>query len=156
MCLTTCMQSPSREANSDSATLEIPQLLWKPEIHYSVQKIPPLGSFLSHTNLVYTLTHYLFNACFNIIPLLRLDLPSCLLPSGFRLKFFMHFLSLQSVLNIPPIHPSWFDRPNNIWWKVQIMECQGSFPSRGCDEISFTSPLCPASCPTGTGALTPG
>jgi hypothetical protein len=21
-----------------------------------------------------------------------------------------------------PSHPPWFDHPNNIWWRVQIME----------------------------------
>jgi len=40
-------QSPSREANSHSASQEIPRLLCTLEVHYRLQKSPPLISILN-------------------------------------------------------------------------------------------------------------
>jgi hypothetical protein len=57
------------------------------------------------------------------ISLLRLGLPSVLLPSRFPSKILYAFLTSHMRCMPPrPSHRPWFDHPNNIWWKVQIME----------------------------------
>jgi hypothetical protein len=50
-------QSPSLEANSNSASQEIPSLLWNPKVHYHVHKISPLVEVKSKQ---YTVKSHLF------------------------------------------------------------------------------------------------
>jgi len=53
---------------------------------------------------------------------LHLGLPIGLFPSGFRIKIVYVFLMYLHAYYVPlPSHP-WFDHPNSIWWKVQIMK----------------------------------
>jgi hypothetical protein len=46
-------QSPSWEANSFSASQEIPRSLWNTEGHYRLRKSPPPVPILSQLNLVH-------------------------------------------------------------------------------------------------------
>jgi hypothetical protein len=74
-------QSPSREANSFSASQEIPRILWNSEVHYHVHNGPPSVPTLSQLDLVHNLTSLLI-----LFSDLRLGLPSGLFPSGFPTK----------------------------------------------------------------------
>jgi hypothetical protein len=56
-------QNPSWEADSHSASQEIPSFIWNPTVQYRVHKIPPPAPNLSHMNPV----HNLFQINFNII-----------------------------------------------------------------------------------------
>jgi hypothetical protein len=51
-------QSPSLEANSRSASQEIPHLLWNPEVHGCVNKGQPPVPIMNHTNPVHTFQPY--------------------------------------------------------------------------------------------------
>jgi len=59
-------ESPS-EANSRSASQEIPLLLWNPKIHYRVYKSPQMVPILSQMNPFHIFPPYLINIHFNII-----------------------------------------------------------------------------------------
>jgi hypothetical protein len=92
-------QDPSWEANSHSASQEIPHLLWNPKVHYHAQNTPPLVPILSHMHPVHILP-----SCFPKIHS-HVIFPSIprssegLFPSGFPTDSFYSFSSVSWGLN---------------------------------------------------------
>jgi len=59
--------SPSREANSHSASQQVPHLLWNRKIHYRIHESTPLVFVLSQTSPFHTSPPYFTKIHFNII-----------------------------------------------------------------------------------------
>ena len=115
-------QSPSWEANFFSASQEIPRILWDPKVHYLVCTNTPPIPILSQINQVRvphpTSWRYILILSFHLC----LGLPSGLLPSGFSTKtLYAPLLSPHTYYMPHPFHSSFFDHPNNMWWRVQII-----------------------------------
>jgi hypothetical protein len=59
--------SPSWEAVSCTSTQEYPKLLWNPNFHYRVPKIPPLIPVVNQINPIHTTASYRSKIHLNII-----------------------------------------------------------------------------------------
>jgi hypothetical protein len=115
-------QRPSWEANSFSASQEIPRILWKPEVHYHIHNSPPPVPILNQLNPVRTPSHFLkihFNIIVPSTPGSPKWSPSLSSPHQNPLltSLFPHTCYMPR-----PSHSSWFDYPNNIWWWVQVIK----------------------------------
>jgi hypothetical protein len=89
-------QSPFSEANSHSASQQIPRPVWKPKVHYRVHKSPPLIPIRSQMHPVHAFPSYIPKIHTNVISNLYLGLPTRLL-SGFPNQILYAFL-------ISPMH----------------------------------------------------
>jgi hypothetical protein len=92
-----------------------------PKVHYRIQKSPPPIPIQSYTNPVHTPERYFPQIHFDIILSFTPRSSEGLFPWGFPAFIVCAFLIFPSALYAPPTHP-WFDHPNNIWWRVQIVE----------------------------------
>jgi hypothetical protein len=118
--LITSCSSPSWEADSHSASQEIPRLLWNPKLHYRVHKCPPLIHILSQMNPFCRCPPYFLKINSNII--FRSFPGSCEWSFPIRLSENLVRIShLSHACHVPcPSHLPWLRHPNNIWWCVQV------------------------------------
>jgi hypothetical protein len=79
-------QGPSSEANSSSASKEIPNIWENPTVQYRLHMSPPLVPILSQTNSLRTLSFRYFKIYFNIILQFTANYSRGLFPSRFILK----------------------------------------------------------------------
>ena len=113
--------SPSWEADSSSASQEIPHILWNPKVHYRIHKCPPPVPILSQLDPVHTPTSW--RSILILSSHLRLGLPSDLFLSGFPIKILYTSLLSSHTRYMPRLsHSSLFYHPNNIGRGVQIIK----------------------------------
>jgi hypothetical protein len=84
--------SPSSEDARRSATEEFYKSLWKPKVHYRVQKSLSLVPILSKINPVYATPSYFSKIYFNII------LPPMFMSSEWSLLFWVSLLILLDLI----------------------------------------------------------
>jgi hypothetical protein len=110
--------SSSWEANSHSASQEIPRLLWNPNVYYRVYKSPPLVPTQSQMHPVHNFTPNFPKINSNILSShLRLGLPHGLFPSGFTPKIVYAFL-ISPMRFTCPAHLMLFDMSMNLCNKM--------------------------------------
>jgi hypothetical protein len=117
----------SWEAASCAATQESIRILWKPKANFRVHKSPPLAPILSQINPIHTNPSYLL---LRSISKLTLGLPSGLFPYTFPTNI-LHMIPLNphSCYMPRPSHPSWLDRSNYTWKRVQVTKLLSMHPS---------------------------
>ena len=117
--------NPSWEANWFSFSQEIPCTVLNSKVHYQIHECLPPVHILSQINPVHAVppsSHFL-NTHHNI------TLP--FMPESFKWSLSLRFPHQNPVYTTPlphtchiphPSHSSWFDQPNNIWWRVEIIK----------------------------------
>jgi len=98
-------QSPSWEANSFSASREIPCILWNPKVHYRTHKCPSPVPILSHLELVHILTSHFLKIYLNIF------LPST--PESPKWSLSLRFPHQNPVYASPLTHTHYIPRPSH-------------------------------------------
>jgi len=119
--------SPSSEANSSSASQEIPHILWNQKVHYRIHNSPPPVPILSQLDPVHPLTPHFLKIHLNIILSSTPGSPKWSLTYRFVHQNSVYASPLHHTRYIPrQSHYSQFDQLKNIWWAVQIINGSGS------------------------------
>jgi hypothetical protein len=97
--------------------------LWKPKGQYRIHKIAPLDPILSQPKPVHPIDPYLPKVNLNVI------LPPTPRTSQWYLPFGPPNQNPVNTCPFPyachlslPLHPPWFNHPNNIRWRIQAMK----------------------------------
>jgi hypothetical protein len=122
-------QSPSWGVDGHSAGQEIPPPhLWKPKVHYRVDKSPPLGPAMIWLSRIHNLMSSVFKIYFNIFLRSMTVLPSVFFPSGFSTKICcVHFSYPTCLLHVPRASFIFICSPDNIWLQVTNVILKISF-----------------------------
>ena len=122
-------QSPTWQANSYSASQEIPHTLWDSKVHYHLHKSPPLVHILSQAKPIQSSTvqskppSHILKLHFTIILLFTPKSSKVSLSHRFPHQNSVSTSSLPITCHMPHLsHSSWFDYSHNIWWEVQIIK----------------------------------
>ena len=113
------VEQSTREDNRFSASQEITHILWNPRVHYHVYNSPPPFPILNHINPVHAPLSHFLKVHLNIIPLT--------MPGSSKWSLSVRFSHQNAVYISPRLHTcfmprpshSWFDHPNNIWWRIR-------------------------------------
>jgi len=112
--LTPHREGPSWEANSISASQEIPRFIWKPKVHCRMHKSLSLVWFTVHA----------IPSSVKSIPILsspvRVGHTNGLFPSGSRPKPCIRSLVPHTCHMPSSSHSAWFLHPNTAWCTIQI------------------------------------
>jgi hypothetical protein len=115
-------QTSSLEANSHSASQEIPRLLWHPKVHYHVHKSLPLVPVLNHMLPVHTFSNYFPNIHSNTVFTFTLRSSAFSSFHIFQPNYCNNFSTPHACYMNCTSHSSWLDHTNNIWYRVQVMK----------------------------------
>jgi hypothetical protein len=130
-------QSLCWEANSSSATQEIPRVLWNPKVYHRIHKSPPPAPILSHIDSVHAHNSSSWRPILTLSCHLILGLPCALLPSGYPIETLYESL-LSPRRATWPVHFVLLDFINRIIseWISQ---------HKGLSYVVFSNPLLPLS-----------
>jgi hypothetical protein len=119
----------SWETNRFSTSQEIPHILWKPKVHYYINKCTPPAPILNHINPVHASSNPTsWRSILLYYPYYYIILPSTFGSSKWSLFLTLphqnpvYTSTLPHMLRVRPPHSSRFDHLNNIGWGVQIVK----------------------------------
>jgi len=116
-------QNPSWEAESHSANREILRLIWNPEVHYRVHKIPPLVPMLNQMSPVHIFPPYFSKTRSNAMLLFTIKLSKWSLLFRLTNQNFVRISYLYyTYYMVRPSDSISFNGPSSIQWAVQTVK----------------------------------